>query len=176
MTVKLKNPKKNQISSTELIRHAVKGIEEKKGSEIVCINLKKIPNSACDYFLICEGNSRTQVQAIAGSVEEMVKQNTGSRPWHVEGLENAEWVLMDYVDVAVHIFQPEARSHYNLENMWADAEVKEIKDEAPKKEIPKKTAAPKKKALAKKVSKPAKTKAKKEVKGKKAVKKAKKKK
>ena len=135
MTVKLKNKNKNQTTSTELIRHAVKGIEEKKGSDIVCINLKKIPNSACDYFLICEGNSRTQVQAIAGSVEEMVKQNTGSRPWHVEGLQNAEWVLMDYVDVAVHIFQPEARSHYNLENMWADADVKEIKEEAPKKEV-----------------------------------------
>ena len=133
MTVKLKNTKKNQTTSTELIRHAVKGIEEKKGSDIVCINLKKIPNSACDYFVICEGNSRPQVQAIAGSVEEMVKLNTGSRPWHVEGLQNAEWVLMDYVDVAVHIFQPEARSHYNLENMWADADVKEIKEEVPRK-------------------------------------------
>ncbi|MBI4929995.1 MAG: ribosome silencing factor [Bacteroidetes bacterium] len=138
MTVKLKNTKKKQATSTELIRHAVKGIEEKKGSDIVCINLKKIPNSACDYFLICEGNSRTQVQAIAGSVEEMVKQNTGSRPWHVEGLQNAEWVLMDYVDVAVHIFQPEARSHYNLENMWADADIKEIKEEVTRKETVKK--------------------------------------
>lgn len=144
MSLKLKNKKKNKSTSTELIRHAVKGIEEKKGSDIVCINLKKIPNSACDYFLICEGNSRTQVQAIAGSVEEIVKQNTGSRPWHVEGLQNAEWVLMDYVDVAVHIFQPEARSHYNLENMWADADIKEIKEEAPKKVVEKKNASLKK--------------------------------
>lgn len=177
MTLKLKKPKKNEVSSAELIRHAVKGIEEKKGSEIVCINLKKIPNSACDYFLICEGNSRTQVQAIAGSVEEMVKQNTGSRPWHVEGLQNAEWVLMDYVDVAVHIFQPEARSHYNLENMWADAEVKEIRDEAPSKavvmkEVAKKKVAPK----TKKGKKPAKAKAKKAVKKKTTAKKSKKKK
>jgi len=126
MAEKLKTAKKKQATANALVQYAVKGIEEKKGSDIVCINLKKIPNSACDYFLICEGNSRTQVQAIAGSVQERVEQNTGSRPWHVEGLQNAEWVLMDYVDVAVHIFQPEARSYYDLENMWADAEVKKM--------------------------------------------------
>ncbi len=134
MTEKLKTApkesiqiKKKQATASALIQYAVKGIEEKKGNDIVCINLRKIPNSACDYFVICEGNSRTQVQAIAGSVEEFVKKNTGSRPWHVEGLQNAEWVLMDYVNVAVHIFQPEARSHYGLESMWADAEIKEMK-------------------------------------------------
>ena len=130
MTKTLKKVKKNKASASTLVRHAVKGIEEKKGNEIVCINLKKIPNNACDYFVVCEGNSRTQVQAIAGSVEEFVEKNTGSRPWHVEGLANGEWVLMDYVDVAVHIFQPEARSHYNLENMWADAEITKIDEEA----------------------------------------------
>ena len=132
MTGKLKTSKKKQFvrtpsEATALVQYAVKGIEEKKGNDIVCINLRKIPNSACDYFVICEGNSRTQVQAIAGSVEEFVKKNTGNRPWHVEGLQNAEWVLMDYVNVAVHIFQPEARSHYGLESMWADAEIKEMK-------------------------------------------------
>jgi len=126
MTEKLKTVKKKQTTASALVQYAVKGIEEKKGNDIVCINLRKIPNSACDYFVICEGNSRTQVQAIAGSVEEFVKKNTGSRPWHVEGLQNAEWVLMDYVNVAVHIFQPEARSHYGLESMWADAEIKEM--------------------------------------------------
>ena len=129
MALKLKKGKNNKATAATLIRYAVKGIEEKKGNEIVCINLKKIPNNACDYFIICEGNSRTQVQAIAGSVEELVEKNTGSRPWHVEGIQNAEWVLMDYVDVAVHIFQPEARSHYNLENMWADAQVKKVNGE-----------------------------------------------
>lgn len=127
MTGKRKTAKEKQATASSLVRYAVKGIEEKKGNDIVCINLKKIPNNACDYFVICEGNSRTQVQAIAGSVEKFVEKNTGNRPWHVEGLENAEWVLMDYVNVAVHIFQPEARSHYGLENMWADAEVKEMK-------------------------------------------------
>ncbi|MEK6615626.1 MAG: ribosome silencing factor [Bacteroidota bacterium] len=117
----------SEATASSLVRYAVKGIEEKKGKDIVCINLKKISNSACDYFVICEGNSRTHVQAIAGSVEEFVKKNTGSRPWHVEGLQNSEWVLMDYVNVAVHIFQPEVRSHYGLESMWADAEIKEMK-------------------------------------------------
>lgn len=127
MTEKLKKVKKKQANASALVQYAVKGIEEKKGNDIVCINLRKIPNSACDYFVICEGNSRTQVQAIAGSVEDFVEKNTGNRPWHVEGLQNAEWVLIDYVNVAVHIFQPESRSHYGLESMWADAEIKEMK-------------------------------------------------
>lgn len=126
MTVTLKKAKKKQAGASTLVKYAVKGIEEKKGNEIVCINLKKIPNNACDYFVVCEGNSRTQVQAIAGSVEEFVEKNTGTRPWHVEGLENGEWVLLDYVDVAVHVFQPEARSHYSLENLWADAEITKV--------------------------------------------------
>lgn len=129
MTKTLKKEKKSQASASTLIRYAIKGIEEKKGNEIVCINLKKIPNNACDYFVICEGNSRTQVQAIAGSVEEFIEKNSGARPWHVEGLQNGEWVLMDYVDVAIHIFQPEARSHYNLEDIWADAEIKKVNEE-----------------------------------------------
>ena len=127
MTVKLKTSKKKETSSTELIGHIVKGIEEKKGNDIVCINLKKIANAACDYFVICDANSRTQVQAIAGSVEEYVKNETGSRPWHVEGMQNAEWVLLDYVNVVVHVFQPQIRQHFGLEDMWADAEIKETK-------------------------------------------------
>ncbi len=141
-----KKAKKKQASASTLVRYAVKGIEEKKGNEIVCINLKKIPNNICDYFVICEGNSRTQVQAIAGSVEEFVEKNTDSRPWHVEGLENGEWVLLDYVDVAIHIFQPEARSHYNLENMWADAEVRKFDGEI--KEVVKRKPKAKKKKKA----------------------------
>lgn len=119
----LKKRTKKQASASTVIRYAIKGIEEKKGNDIVCINLKKIPNHVCDYFVICEGSSRTQVQAIAESVEEFVEKNTGARPWHIEGLENGEWVLLDYVDVVVHIFQPEIRLFYNLESMWADAEI-----------------------------------------------------
>lgn len=158
MTEKLKTVKKKQTTASALVQYAVKGIEEKKGNDIVCINLRKIPNSACDYFVICEGNSRTQVQAIAGSVDEFVKKNTGSRPWHVEGLQNAEWVLMDYVNVAVHIFQPEARSHYGLESMWADAEIKEMNGEV---KSEKKRKAPVKKKKSKATSKRKATKVKK---------------
>ncbi|MBI3502817.1 MAG: ribosome silencing factor [Bacteroidetes bacterium] len=159
MIATLKKTNKKQTTASSLVRYAVKGIEEKKGNEIVCINLKKIPNNACDYFLICEGNSRTQVQAIAGSVEEFVEKNTGTRPWHVEGMENGEWVLLDYVDVAVHVFQPEARSHYNLENMWADAEIKKINGDAStslrvtKAKVKKKTSKKKVKAKTKTIKK-----------------------
>ncbi|MFH1004453.1 MAG: ribosome silencing factor [Bacteroidota bacterium] len=109
-----------------IVRYAVKGIEEKKGNVITCINLKKIQNAACDYFVICEGNSKTQIQAITHSVEEFIEKNTGERPWHIEGMQNAEWVLMDYVSVVVHIFHPQMRQYYGLENMWADADIKQI--------------------------------------------------
>lgn len=156
---KTKPTRNKQSDSLPLVQHAINGIEEKKGSEIACLNLKKISNSPCDYFIICEGNSRTHVQAIAGSIEEYVKKETGSRPWHIEGLQNAEWVLMDYVDVVVHIFQPHFRQHFGLEDMWADALVKDLKPVATvvKK---KKTASKARKVVKKKVIK-AKTKSKK---------------
>ena len=150
MTETLKKARKTQVSGAALVKYAVKGIEEKKGNEIVCINLKKIPNNACDYFVVCEGNSRTQVQAIAGSVEDFVEKNPGTLPWHIEGMENGEWVLLDYVDVAVHVFQPEARSHYNLENMWADAEITKVNGEE---NILKERKPKKKKAIVKKLKK-----------------------
>ena len=130
MKIKVKPARNKQADSLPLVRHAVYGIEEKKGNEIACLNLKKISNSPCDYFVICEGTSRTHVQAIAGSVEEYIKKETGTRPWHVEGLQNAEWVLLDYVDVVVHIFQPDFRQHYGLEDMWADAELKDLRSAA----------------------------------------------
>src|ERR1051326_4732023 len=152
MTKTLKKVRNTRVSGAALVKYAVKGIEEKKGNEIVCINLKKIPNNACDYFLACEGKSRTQVQAIAGSVEEFIEKNTGTRPWHVEGMENGEWVLLDYVDVAVHVFQPEARSHYNLEHLWADAEITKLNGHE---KVPKepKVKTKKKKVVAKKSKK-----------------------
>ena len=150
MTVKLKTNKKKETSSTELIGHIVKGIEEKKGNDIVCINLKKIANAACDYFVICDANSRTQVQAIAGSVEEYVKNETGSRPWHIEGMQNAEWVLLDYVNVVVHVFQPQIRQHFGLEDMWADAEITKVNGEE---NILKERKPKKKKAIVKKLKK-----------------------
>ncbi len=100
----------------------VHGMQERKAQDVVKLNLANVPNSITDYFIICHGNSRTQVEAIAESVEAEVKKATGVNPWHKEGYENAEWILLDYFDVVVHIFQEESRGFYKLEKLWADAE------------------------------------------------------
>jgi len=110
----------------------VKGMQEKLGLDIVKLNLSGIPNSITDYFVICHGSSRSQVDAIADSVQFEVKKAIGAIASHKEGFENCEWLLLDYFDVVVHIFQAEARSFYQLEKLWADApreEIKEIKPE-----------------------------------------------
>ena len=104
----------------------VEGILDVKGKNISILNLKSIHNRVCDYFIICQADSNTQVNAIAGSVEEMVKKLTGERPYRKEGFENSEWILVDYVTVVVHIFQSQIRNYYNLESLWADAEIREI--------------------------------------------------
>ena len=104
----------------------VEGILEVKGRNISVLDLRGIHNRVCDYFIICQADSNTQVNAIAGSVEEMVKRLTGERPYRKEGFENSEWILVDYVTVVVHIFQTQIRNFYNLESLWADAEVTEI--------------------------------------------------
>lgn len=125
--VKSKPEPKKIKGPTELLSDAiVEGILEVKGRNISVLNLKDIHNRVCDYFIICQADSNTQVNAIAGSVEEMVKKRTGERPYRKEGFENSEWILVDYVTVVVHIFQTEVRNFYNLESLWADAEVTEI--------------------------------------------------
>lgn len=112
---------------TELLADAiVEGILEVKGRNISVLNLKDVHNRVCDYFIICQADSNTQVNAIAGSVEVMVKKITGERPYRKEGFENSEWILVDYVTVVVHVFQTEVRNFYNLESLWADAEVTQI--------------------------------------------------
>lgn len=112
----------------EIRDFVLEGIREIKGYEILIIDLSKINNSICDYFIICHGNSRTQVEAIAQSVEETVRKHTGVRPWHSEGWQNAEWILLDYVDVVVHIFNEKARRFYNLEGLWADAPITRLEN------------------------------------------------
>lgn len=119
-------PKKIKGPSEILTDAIVEGILEVKGRNISILNLKDIHNRVCDYFIICQADSNTQVNAIAGSVEEMVKKLTGERPYRKEGFENSEWILVDYVTVVVHIFQTEVRNFYNLESLWADADVTEI--------------------------------------------------
>jgi ribosome-associated protein len=119
-------PRKKQDASDVLTKAIVKGIQEKKGQNILTMNLKKIPSSVCDYFVLCSGTSNTQVEAIADSVEEIVRKALGDKPWHKEGFENAEWILLDYVNVVVHIFQDHSRMFYNLEKLWDDAEIKKF--------------------------------------------------
>lgn len=105
----------------ELVKRIAEGIQEKKGKNIVVANLTDTDNSVCKYFVICEGNTPTQVAAIADSVSDYVRINAGTKPIAVEGLRNARWVAMDYSDVLVHVFVPEDRAFYNLEHLWADA-------------------------------------------------------
>ena len=109
---------------SELIIH---GIQEKKGNEIVRLDLRNIHSSVADYFVICHAESSTQVKAIAASVEEEVFKALNQEPWRKEGLQHAEWILLDYVDVVVHIFKTDKREYYGIEDLWGDAEMKEYK-------------------------------------------------
>lgn len=123
-------PAKPKVKKDEgyiLAESVVNGMLEKKGQNVRWLDLRGIENSVCDYFIICEGNSNTQVEAIAESVEDVVKKETGQRPYRSEGWENALWILIDYINVVVHVFERETRHFYNLESLWADAE--EIKVE-----------------------------------------------
>ncbi len=105
----------------KLVNTITKGIQEKKGSRIVIADLTELDGVICKYFVICQGNSPTQVEAIADSVEEFARVNNGEKPVKVVGRENAQWVAMDYVDVMVHVFLPDVREYYNLETLWQDA-------------------------------------------------------
>jgi ribosome-associated protein len=107
---------------------ALRGIADKKGKNIVCLNMTRISNSISDYFVICEGDSSVQVETIAKAVEEEIFKATGDKVYHKEGYANAEWILLDFVDIVVHVFQPHVRSFYNLEALWADAETEEIEE------------------------------------------------
>ncbi len=112
---------KENISSDALISTILEGIEDVKGKEIKILDLRDIENTVCDYFIICEGNSNTQVNAIVNAVQKKVSKTLKDHPWHVEGSENAEWVLMDYVNVVVHVFQKHIRQYYDIEGLWGDA-------------------------------------------------------
>jgi len=109
-----------------LVNNIIEGILEVKGQNIKVLDLRNLENAVCDYFVICEGSSNTQVSAIHGSVLKTVRQNINDRPWHVEGSDQATWILMDYVNTVVHIFQKENREFYDIEGMWGDAEITNI--------------------------------------------------
>lgn len=112
----------------ELVEIITEAIQEKKGSNIVIADLTKIEGTICRYFIICTGNSPTQVGAIAESIGDMSRERLKEKPAHVVGLENAQWVAMDYSDVLVHIFLPDVREYYDLEHLWEDAPLTRIPD------------------------------------------------
>lgn len=118
--------KKQTETSDNLAEAAVRGIQEVKGHDIRVIDLRNIPNSVSDFFIICHGTSNIQIEAIARSVEKMIHKELKEDPIHKEGMQNATWILLDYFNVVVHIFNKESRAFYNLEKLWADADVKEI--------------------------------------------------
>lgn len=114
---------KRETNADELIALILDGIEEVKGQDINLLDLREIENTVCDYFLICNGTSNTHVNAIVNSIRKTVSKATKDKPWHVEGSDNAEWVLMDYVNVVVHVFQKHIREFYDIEGLWGDAKV-----------------------------------------------------
>jgi ribosome-associated protein len=124
----MKERKNKELSSKDLTELVVKGMTEKKGLDIAILDLRKVKNSITDFFVICSGNSDTQIDALANSVEEEVYKASKTEPWQKEGKANGEWILIDYVDVVAHIFNKERRKHYDLEELWGDAEVTYLED------------------------------------------------
>ena len=106
----------------KLVETIIEGIQEKKGSQIVVADLSGIDGTICKNFVICQGNSPAQVEAVTDSVAETARKKLGEKPAHVVGLENAQWVAMDYTDVMVHVFLPDVREYYDLEHLWYDAQ------------------------------------------------------
>jgi len=112
-----------QVPSSELSHLVVHGMQEKKAEDVVLVDLREIKHAVADFFVICSGNSDTQIEAIADAVEDEVKKATRQSPWKREGREHCEWVLIDYVDVVAHVFNKEKRKHYGLEELWGDAHI-----------------------------------------------------
>ena len=111
--------------NSKILKSIIHAIQEKKGEHIVSLDLRRIPEAVADFFIICEASSQVQVKAIADFVEEYLKQNLGEVPYRHEGTQAAHWILIDYVNVVVHVMQSETRKFYKLEEMWSDAEREE---------------------------------------------------
>lgn len=120
-----RRPKKssNPQQTSTLLDSIVEGMQERKAKNIMIMNLQGIENRVCDYFVICDADSKTHVESIADSVEDMVIKLTGEKAYHSEGQQNGEWILVDYINIVAHVFLKEMRDYYNLEALWGDAEV-----------------------------------------------------
>ena len=112
-----------------LLKHIIRTIQDAKGIEIVSLDLRKIETAIFKYFIICTGSSNTHVNAIEGKIKKNISQDLGEKPWRIEGVNTGEWILMDYYDIIVHIFQQKTREFYNIEDFWGDAKFTKYKDE-----------------------------------------------
>jgi len=120
--------KAQNLTSEELCNLVVKGMQEKKAIDVVVMDLRDVKTAIADFFVICSGNSDTQIDAIADSVEEEVYKASQVDPWHEEGKMNREWILLDYVDVVAHVFKKDRREFYDLEQLWGDAEIRLVEE------------------------------------------------
>jgi ribosome-associated protein len=111
-----------------LLETVIEGIQEVKGIDTAILDLKNIETAVCKYFVICSGTSNTHVSSIADSVKKIVSKEIQEKPWHIEGLNTSEWVLLDYSDIVVHVFQEQTREFYRLEDLWGDAEIRTIEN------------------------------------------------
>lgn len=116
------------IENEQIVSKIVEGIQERKGKEIVVVNLTKLKEAPCSYFVICEGDSNTHVTAVANSVVEWVSDKINVKPYATDGFENAEWIAMDYGQIIVHALQRHTRAFYDIEHLWADADLKRIEN------------------------------------------------
>ena len=116
------------MKEKQLINAIVEGIQEKKGKKITIVDLSEIESAAASCFIICEGQSTTQVAAIADSIREYVQEHTGTKPFGYDGYQNSQWIIIDYGSILVHVFLPENRNYYKLEQLWNDAKLAEIPD------------------------------------------------
>ncbi len=119
---------KQTHKTDELVQAVIEGLQETKAEDIVKIDLQNIDGAVCKYFIICNGTSSTHVGALADSTEDYVYEQINEKVWKKEGIQNAQWILLDYADVVVHIFQKEYRDFYQLEKLWADAPITKIED------------------------------------------------
>ncbi|MEE3144969.1 MAG: ribosome silencing factor [Bacteroidota bacterium] len=113
--------KKTNSESTELCEAIVEGMKENKANDIVVLDLRHLESAVCDYFVLCSGDSTTHVDGISNAVTRYVRKSIKERPWHIEGKTNSDWILLDYINVVGHIFYKEARSFYDIEELWSDA-------------------------------------------------------
>ena len=112
-----------------LLENIINAIQDVKGKEIISLDLRKIDSAICKYFVICTGTSNTHVNSIESNIKKTISRDLGEKPFHIEGNNVGEWVLMDYSDIIVHVFQEKTRAFYNIEDFWGDAKFKNYKDE-----------------------------------------------